>query len=119
MDCFILLVMEFFCFYLSCGTLRRLKSCFSLKRQPLNEKLFLFRIVFQHCLRSTLRFMFLSDEGPTLETLDFTSISAVHQPFYISICISTLPTQDTTFYVVIHQPCHFDFNLANNKGKFW
>ena len=81
--------------------------------------------------------MFLSDEGPTLETLDFTfyigsttptflyfdlylntayaahyilcfsltkgqrskrsetllSISAVHRPFYISICISTLPTQ--------------------------
>ena len=32
--------------------------------------------------------MFLSDEAPTLETLDFTiRISvAVHQPFYISIC---------------------------------
>ena len=24
------------------------------------------------------------------------SVSTVHQPFYISICISTLPTQDTT-----------------------
>ena len=40
-------------------------------------------------------FLFLSDEGPMLETL--LSISAVHQPFYISICISTLPTQHTTF----------------------
>ena len=30
--------------------------------------------------------MFLSDEGPTLETLDFAfRWSAVHQPFYISI----------------------------------
>ena len=28
-----------------------------------------------------------TDEGPTLEKLDFTmSVSAVHQPFYISIC---------------------------------
>ena len=35
---------------------------------------------------------FLSDEAPTLE-----SVSAVHQPFYILICISTLPTQHTTF----------------------
>ena len=25
------------------------------------------------------------------------SVSALHQPFYISICISTLPTQHTTF----------------------
>ena len=40
--------------------------------------------------------MSLSDEGPTLETLKFT----FHQPFYISICIRTLPTQHTTFISV-------------------
>ena len=34
-------------------------------------------------------FLFLSDEGPTLETLDFTlSVLAVHRPFYISINLS-------------------------------
>ena len=33
-----------------------------------------------------------------IETLDFTiHTSSVHQHFYISICISTLPTQHTTF----------------------
>ena len=37
----------------------------------------------------------LSDEGQTLETLDYTTVLAVYQPFYISICISTLPTQHT------------------------
>ena len=42
---------------------------------------------------------FLSDEGPTLKTLDF-SVLAVHQPFRISICISTLPTQHTTFIYI-------------------
>ena len=37
-----------------------------------------------------------SDEGPILETLDYAiRISAVHRPFYILICISTLPTQTT------------------------
>ena len=34
--------------------------------------LFKFRFVSLHSLRSTLRFMFLSDEGPTFKTLDFT-----------------------------------------------
>ena len=48
--------------------------------------LFIFRFVSEHCLRSTLRLF---------QTL--LSILAVHQPFYISICISTLPTQHTTF----------------------
>ena len=40
--------------------------------------------------------MFLSEEGPTLETLDFNLLSAsvVHQPFYISICI-TLDNEKT------------------------
>ena len=33
--------------------------------------LFIFRFESQHCLRSTLHFMFLSDEGPTFKTLDF------------------------------------------------
>ena len=39
-----------------------------------------------------------SDEDPTLETLDYTIRFGcqVHQPFYISICISTLPMQHTT-----------------------
>ena len=35
---------------------------------------------------------FLSDESPMLEI----SVLAVHQPFCISICISTLPMQHTT-----------------------
>ena len=41
--------------------------------------------------RFFIYFLFLSDEGPMLETLDFTIRIAVLQPFYISICISTLP----------------------------
>ena len=44
--------------------------------------------------------MFLSDEGPTLETLDFT-LAAVHQPFYISIWISTLITQNTIDFMFL------------------
>ena len=33
-----------------------------------------------------------------LETLDYTIfVLAVYRPFYISICISTLPTQHTSF----------------------
>ena len=47
--------------------------------------------------RFFIYFLFLSDEGPLLETLDYSIVLAVHQPFYISICISTLPTQHTTF----------------------
>ena len=39
-------------------------------------------------------FLFLSDEWPTLETLDFT-IPIGSTPFYISICISTLPIRST------------------------
>ena len=61
-------------------------------------------------------FLFLSAEGPMLETLDYIlSVLAVHRPFYILICISTLPTQHTTFILikyelripymsVVHQP---------------
>ena len=42
--------------------------------------------------------MFFSDEGPTLETLDFAiCLSAVHQPFSsVTIFISTLPMQHTS-----------------------
>ena len=51
--------------------------------------------------------MLLSDEGPTLEMLDFTIriSNTVHQPFYISICIWTLPTVHNTLlyvYFVTH-----------------
>ena len=47
--------------------------------------------------RFFIYFLFLSDEGPALETLDLLSVLAAHRPFYISICISTLPTQHTTW----------------------
>ena len=36
-----------------------------------------------------------------LETLTILSVLAVHRPFYISICISTLPTQNTTFISIL------------------
>ena len=40
--------------------------------------------------------LFLSDEGPMLETLDYIlSVLAVHRPFYISICISLLCLRST------------------------
>ena len=39
-------------------------------------------------------------ERPMLETLDY--VLAVHRPFYISIFISTLPTQHTTFICTIY-----------------
>ena len=67
------------------------------------QKPFIFWVVFQHCLRSTLHFMFLSDEEPTFKMLYFTFYTAVHQPFYISICIWKLPTQHTTFYISLWQ----------------
>ena len=46
-------------------------------------------------------FCCLSDEGPTLETLDFTIHIGNTPTFYISICISTLPTQHTMFILLI------------------
>ena len=53
---------------------------------------------FEHCaLRQRALALFLSDEGPMLETLDYIlSVLAVHRPFYISICISTLPSAVST-----------------------
>ena len=33
------------------------------------------------------------------EAYTLLSVLAVHRPFYISICISTLPTQHTTFKI--------------------
>ena len=48
-------------------------------------------------LDSTWKPWFLSDEGPMVNgnarNVRLLSMSAVRQPFYISICISTLPTQ--------------------------
>ena len=50
--------------------------------------------------------LFLSDKVPMLETLNYTiRIGSIHRPFYISICISTLPTQHTIFiynYIYIY-----------------
>ena len=45
--------------------------------------------MYQSVRQSTI----LSDEGPMLERPTILSVLAVHRPFYISICISTLPTQ--------------------------
>ena len=47
--------------------------------------------------------VFLSDKAPSLETLQLVlSTSVVHQLFYISICISTLPTHHATFIFSLH-----------------
>ena len=35
---------------------------------------------------------------------DILSVLALHRPFYISICISTLPTQHTTFMTIQNPP---------------
>ena len=52
--------------------------------------------------RNSLRlFLFLSDKWPTLETLDFTNRIGSTTTFYISICISTLPTQHTAFILLL------------------
>ena len=42
----------------------------------------------------------VSSVGPSSER-NVSLVSAVHRPFYISICISTLPTQHTTFIILI------------------
>ena len=65
-------------------------------------------------MRFLINFTFLSDEGPTLETLDFAFISAVHRPFYV--LISTLPTQHTTF-IVLFEAVSFIPNLRTYKGN--
>ena len=47
--------------------------------------------------------VFLSDEGPVLETLDYTiciGSTPTFLSFYIFICISTLPMQHTTFILL-------------------
>ena len=47
-----------------------------------------------------------------LETWDYMlSLLAVHKPFYISICISTLPTQFTPFISLLK------FKTSSDKGK--
>ena len=42
-------------------------------------------------------FCFSLTKGQRSKRYTLLSVLAVHQPFYISICISTLPTQHTTF----------------------
>ena len=42
--------------------------------------------------------LFLSDEGPMLETLDYTICIGSTSTFYISICICILPTQHIYVY---------------------
>ena len=37
-----------------------------------------------------------------LSLISILSVLAVHRPFYISICISTLPTQHTTFIKILN-----------------
>ena len=60
------------------------------------------RFVSVHVKASRIRqSKFLSDEGPTLETLQTTCVLAVHQPFHISICICTLPAQHTMFIKIL------------------
>ena len=81
--------------------------------------LFILRFVFQHCLRRTLHFMFLSDEGPTLETLYFTvlSISAVHQTIlYFDLYFNTVYAAHYTF---VSQSLHrFRYLRVQHCGEF-
>ena len=59
-----------FCFSLTGRADAQNVRLYFLYRQYSN--LFIFRFVSQHCLRSTLHFIFLSDEGPmAFKTLDF------------------------------------------------
>ena len=71
--------------------------------------------VHQHCLRSTLHFMFISDKGPTLETLDFTFyigstptfsyfdlyLNTAYAAHYI-LCFSKLETLYETAYFAFY-----------------
>ena len=52
--------------------------------------LFIFWFVSQHCLRSTLHFMFLSDEETTLKTFDFAFYFGSTPTFYMSWFFSQL-----------------------------
>ena len=48
--------------------------------------------------RFSIYFLFLSDEGPMLETLDYTiRIGSIPTFLYFDFYISTLPTQHTSF----------------------
>ena len=60
-----------------------------------------FVIVLYKFTRFSIYFLFLFDKGPTLERLDFTIRIGSTQPFYISICIYTLPMQHTTFIIIL------------------
>ena len=62
--------------------------------------LFIFWFVFHHCLRSTLHFMFLSDEGPTFKTLDFAFyIGSTPTFLYFDLYFITAYAAHYTFYV--------------------
>ena len=56
-------------------------------------------IVQVHLVHFLFHFMFLSDEGPTLGTLDFAFDVGSTPTFYILICISTLATKHNMFIV--------------------
>ena len=58
-----------------------------------------FRALVLH--QSFLRLVFSRTKGQRSKRQTILSVLAVHRPFYISICISTLPTQHTTFTVSV------------------
>ena len=57
---------------------------------------------------------FFSEDDSEIDTL---SISAVNQPFYISIYISTLPTQHTTFIALTGKHLFDPFKMAVEVGR--
>ena len=60
-----------------------------------------------HCLRSVLYYMFLSHEGPTLDTFDHTlRIGSTPTFLYFDLYLYTLPRQQTTFISTFIQPFH-------------
>ena len=82
----------------NCLRIRALNTSLSSLQSSLQDSLYDYLLNI-YSLFLFIYFLFFSDEGSTLETLDFTIriLSDVYQTFHISICISTLPTQDTTF----------------------
>ena len=66
--------------------------------------LFIFLFASEHCLRSVLR---LFQRSTMLKTLDFTIRIGSTSTFSISICISTLPTQHTSFILRLFHLCSF------------
>ena len=56
-----------------------------------------------------------------LETLDYMlAVSTIHRPFYISIGISTLPKQHTTYSCLVYLlVCLFGLSLRNHRPMNW